>query len=274
MPCLTGHPALCENGAASNAAGTLLNGEKRLLSINHDELHHHMGVSAFAEYAVVSKQSLVKIPRTLPFEIAALFGCAVITGVGAVVNTAGMRPGQHILITGLGGVGLAALLGAIAAGAGKVIACDLNPEKRKMAEQLGASLVIDPAEGHALEKLRDFTSGGVDISAEFAGAIPALEFAYQATRRGGKTVTAGLPHPDKKISISPTRLVGDEKSFMGSYLGSCIPSRDIPAYIELYQRGRLPVDKLLTHRISLSQVNEGFERLAAGEAVRQVMIFD
>lgn len=271
MPCKTGRPALCEPGAEANSKGLLLSGESRLKSSKGHPLFHHMGVSAFAEYAVVSAKSAVKVPDNLSYQISALFGCAVITGVGAIINTAKLRAGQSVLITGLGGVGFAALLGAVTGGASMIVAADVNPEKRNLALSLGANAVIDPSIENAVEELMDITRGGVDISAEFAGVIPALEFAYDCTRRGGTTVTAALPHPSQKIQISPTRLVGEERSLLGSYLGSCIPSRDIPAYIQLYQNGRLPVDKLLTHTLKLEQINEGFERLANGEAIRQVI---
>lgn len=272
IPCKTGRPALCEPGAQANAEGLLLSGESRLRSRKGHLLSHHMGVSAFAEYAVVSAKSIVKVPGDLPYQISALFGCAVITGVGAIINTAKLRTGQSVLITGLGGVGFAALLGAIAGGASNIIAADVNAQKRDMALSLGANAVINPSNENAVEELKDMTHGGVDISGEFAGVIPALEFAYNCTRRGGITVTAALPHPSREIRISPARLVGEERSLLGSYLGSSIPSRDIPAYIRLYQNGRLPVDKLLTHTLKLEQINEGFERLANGEAIRQVVV--
>lgn len=273
MPCMTGHPALCEPGAIANAKGTLLNGGIRLINKNLHPVNHHLGVSAFAEYSVVSKHSLVKISPELPYEIAALFGCAVITGVGAVVNTARLSIGQTILIVGLGGVGFAALLGALASGAGKVIAADINPQKRQLALKFGAHIVVDPLQPDAVEMLKSMTNGGVDVAVEFAGVIQALEFAFASTRRGGVTVTAGLPHPDKRFSLSPVLLVGEERTLKGSYLGSCIPQRDIPAFISLYQSGRLPVDKLLSHILELEQINEGLERLAKGEAIRQIIKF-
>ena len=274
IPCMTGRPALCEPGAAANTKGVLLNGDIRLKDHNHHDLHHHLGVSAFAEYVVASRRSLVKISDTIPFEVAALFGCAVLTGVGAVVNTARLSAGQTILVVGLGGVGLAAVLGALSAGAATVIAADINPQKRDIALQLGAQYVIDPAELTSVTQVKDLTGGGVDIAVEFAGVINALEFAYSATKRGGTTVTAGLPHPSKMFSLSPTVLVGEERTLKGSYLGSCIPARDITAYIALYESGRLPVDKLLSETISLEQVNEGFERLASGKTIRQIISFN
>lgn len=273
MPCMTGRPALCENGLAANNKGELLGGGMRLQDQQQQPIHHHMGVSGFAEYTVVSRKSIVKIDSQLPFEIAALFGCAVMTGVGAVINTAKLSLGQTVLITGMGGVGFAALLGAIAAGASKVIVADVNKDKLDKAVELGAHAVVDSAQADAVQQVKDLTNGGVDVGLEFAGVVQALEFTYNATGRGGKTVTAGLPHPSKMMQLSPTKLVADERTLQGSYIGSCVPVRDIPAYIALYQSGRLPVDKLMTHQLRLDEVNEGFERLAKGEAIRQIITF-
>jgi Zn-dependent alcohol dehydrogenase len=271
MPCMTARPALCENGVAANNQGVLLGGGTRLKSVTQKEIFHHLGVSGFAEYAVASRQSVVKVDKTLPYDIAALFGCAVMTGVGAVINTAKLMMGQSVLITGMGGVGFSALLGALAGGASKIIVADVNKEKLAQALVLGAHEAIDTTEQNALERIRDLTHGGADIGFEFAGVIPALEFTYNATARGGKTVTAGLPHPSKKFELAPVKLVAEERTLQGSYLGSCVPARDIPAYIELYQSGRLPVNKLLTHQLRLDEINEGFDRLARGEGIRQII---
>ena len=221
-----------------------------------------------------SVDSIVKIDKDVPFEIAALFGCAVLTGVGSIVNSAKLKFGQTILVIGLGGVGLAAILGAKAAGASKIIAADINPKKREIAKSFGANYVIDSSDKNSLNYLKDITGGGVDISVEFAGAISALEFAFNATKRGGTTVTAALPNPEARLKLSPVTLVGQEKTIKGSYLGGCIPSIDIPAYIELYKSGRLQVEKLISHRIKLSEVNQAFDRLASGEGIRQIIIFD
>ena len=272
LPCITGRPALCEPGAVANAQGTLLGGTHRL-SDGQQPVFHHLGVSGFAEYVVASRHSVVKIDQSLPFTTAALFGCAVITGVGAVVNTAKVRLGQSVLVTGLGGVGFAALLGALASGASQVIVADISAEKRQRALALGAHAAIDSSDPSAVEQVKDLTSGGVDVGLEFAGVVAALEFTFNATARGGKTVTGGLPHPDKRFALSPLQLVAEERTLQGSYLGSCIPARDIPAYIALYQAGRLPVELLLTHTFTLDQINAGFDRLASGEAIRQVITF-
>jgi alcohol dehydrogenase len=273
MYCNIGKAALCIQGAKSNSEGTLLGGYKRIKRDN-DYYYHHLGVSGFSEYSIASVDSLVKIENDIPFDIAALFGCAVMTGVGAVVNTGQVKLGDSVLIVGLGGVGLSAIIGARAAGAKNVIGADINPNKREMAMQMGADLVIDTSLPNALEHLRDSTNGGVDISLEFAGVIAALDFAFQATRRGGVTVTAALPHPDARLSLSPVELVGAEKSLKGSYLGSCVPSRDIPNYLAMYKAGRLPVDQLISHKLTLENINEGFERLANGDAIRQIIMFD
>lgn len=273
IPCMTGRPALCEPGAAANTKGILLNGGVRLKNASLRDLQHHLGVSAFSEYTVVSRRSLVKVNEDISYDIAALFGCAVLTGVGAVINTATLNAGQTVLVVGLGGVGLAALLGALAGGAATVIAADINADKRTAALAMGVRYVIDPAAQEAVQEVKDITGGGVDIAVEFAGAVKALEFAYASTKRGGVTVSAGLPHPSVSFALSPALLVGEERTLKGSYLGSCIPARDIPAFIALHQSGRLPVEQLLSHTIRLHEINEGFERLAEGTALRQIVSF-
>ena len=272
LPCAGGRPALCEPAAAANGAGLLLTGARRL-SRNDAALNHHLGVSAFAEYATVSRRSLVKIDRDVPLDLAALFGCAVLTGVGAVVNTARMEAGATVAIVGLGGVGLAALLGALAAGAERIVAVDLSPEKLQLAADLGATEGFDASRADAADEIREATNGGVDIAFEMAGSARALSLAYQITRRGGTTVTAGLPAPEALLSIPAFSLVAEERILRGSYIGTSVPSRDLPRYLGLFRRGRLPVDRLLTHRLSIDDINGGFDRLSEGRAVRQVLEF-
>ena len=271
-PCAEGRPALCEPGAAANGAGTLLSGAHR---IHEDDrvVNHHLGCSVFAEYAVVSRRSLVRIDPEIPLDEAALFGCAVLTGVGAVVNTAQVRVGASTAIIGLGGVGLAALLGARAAGARTIVAIDLSPAKLDDAMKLGATHVVDARDPDAKEKVRAITGGGVEYAFEFAGATRAFELAYGITRRGGTTVTAGLPPPTASFAIPGVNLVAEERTVKGSYIGTCVPVRDIPRYLDLYRQGRLPVDKLLSGRLALDEINDGFDRLHDGQAVRQVVTF-
>jgi Zn-dependent alcohol dehydrogenase len=273
-PCASGRPVLCEPGAAANASGTLLAGARRLRDGAGATLHHHLGVSGFAEYAVVSSRSAVRIDADLPPRIAALFGCAVMTGVGAVVNTAAVRPGQSVAVFGLGGVGLSALLGARACSAFPLVAVDVAPAKLQLARELGASHCIDAREGDVVQAVRDATGGGAEIALETAGNEQVLATAYAATRRGGTTITVGLPAPDRLLSIPAISLTAEERTLKGSYMGSAVPARDIPRFIALYRNGQLPVDRLLTHTLSLDEINLGFDRLARGEAIRQVVLFD
>lgn len=272
LPCAEGRPALCEPGAASNTAGALLSGARRLARRGHP-LHHHMGVSAFAEYATVSARSVVRIDRDVPLDIAALFGCAVLTGVGAVINTAGVKPGTTVAVVGLGGVGLSSLLGARAAGAVRIVAVDLSDDKLAAASGLGATDTFNARDPDCADAIREATGGGVDFAFELAGSARALELAYRITRRGGMTVTAGLPPPDATMALPIVNLVAEERSVRGSYIGTAVPRRDLPRYLALHARGLLPVEKLMTHRIGLDDVNAGFDRLNAGEAIRQIVAF-
>jgi alcohol dehydrogenase len=272
LPCAEGRPALCEPGAAANGAGTLLSGARRLHR-NGGDVHHHLGVSAFAEYATVSRRSLIKIDRELPFDEAALFGCAVLTGVGAVINTARVSAGASVAVVGLGGVGLSSLLGAVAVGARRVVAVDLSDDKLGLARQLGATDTFNAGGANAIEEIRAATGGGVEFAFEMAGSVRAMDLAYKITRRGGTTVTAGLPPPSHTFALPQVNLVAEERTVKGSYIGTCVPSRDLPRYIELYRRGKLPVDRLMSGRLKLDQVNVGFDRLHEGKAVRQVIVF-
>lgn len=272
-PCATGRPALCEPGAAANGRGELLTGGRRLRD-GASELNHHLGCSAFAERAVVSRRSLVRVPDDLPFEHAALFGCAVLTGVGAVVNTAGVRPGQSVAVVGLGGVGLASVLGALAAGAGPVVAVDLSDDKLALARSLGPVETVNAGDADAVDQVRAVTGGGAEVALEMAGSVRALEAAWKMTRRGGLTVTAGLPPPDAALAVNVVSLVGEERTLKGSYIGTCVPSRDVPRFVDMFRRGLLPVDRLLTRTIRLDQINAALDELADGRTVRTVVVFD
>ncbi len=203
-PCAAGRPALCEPAAKANAAGTLLSGERRL-SFEAEPINHLLGVSAFATHAVAARESCVKIDPDLPLELAALFGCAVLTGVGAVVNTAKVEPGQSVAVVGLGGVGLSVVLGARLAGARQIVAVDLSDDRLAFATKLGATQTVNARSNDAVGEIRRMSGNGVDVAFEMAGSVPALELAYAATARGGMTVTAGLPHPDKRMTSFAAR---------------------------------------------------------------------
>lgn len=269
VPCASGEAYLCARGAAANGAGELLRGGRRLHR-GETEVHHHLGVSAFADHAVVDRRSAVKIDPDIPVEVAALFGCAVLTGAGAVFNSAGLRPGESVCIYGLGGVGLAALLGAVAGGGVPVVAVDPSAEKRALGLELGAAATFPPEDAEA--QIEAFLGGKPDIVIETVGKAKVLEAAYGLVRRGGRVVTVGLPNPAEMFSIPAVGLVGDHKTVIGSYLGASIPARDIPRYIALWRAGRMPVERLLSSVNPLSKINGLFDVLARGEAVRQVVI--
>lgn len=273
-PCASGRPALCEPGARANAAGALLSGRRLFSNAQGQPLHHHLGVSAFSRYTVAAQESLVRIDPALPLTTAALFGCAVMTGVGAVVNTARVEPGASVAVFGLGGVGLSAVMGARAAGAFPIVAVDLLPAKLALARELGATHTLDAGAGDLAEALRELTGGGAHYAFESVGSERVLALAYQATRRGGTTVAVGLPHPSRLFAVPAVSLVAEERTVKGSYMGSAVPRRDIPRFVALHQAGLLPVERLLSGTIALEQINPAFDALASGAAVRQVLCFD
>ncbi|MFD0507889.1 zinc-binding dehydrogenase [Streptomyces chiangmaiensis] len=270
VPCQSGRPALCEPGARANTHGELLTGSKPFHRAGGERLNHHLGVSAFAERTVVSAASLIRIPSHIPLEKAALFGCAVLTGVGAVINTARPTPGTAVAVFGLGGVGLSAVMGAHLAGCHPVIAVDPLDAKLELATSLGATHAVKAGDD-APDVIRDITGGGAHCTVEAVGSARVLTAAYNATRRGGQTVSAGLPHPDQRAELPAALLVGEERQVTGSYMGSAVPRRDIPRLLALHEAGRLPVDALHTQTLGLAEINTGFDALAAGAAVRQLV---
>ena len=203
-PCTVGRPALCEPGAAANGAGTLLSGSRRLHRSDGTPVSHHLGVSAFADYATVSRRSLVKVDQDLPLDEAALFGCAVLTGVGAVFNTANVPPGSSVAVIGLGGVGLSSLLGAVAAGARQVVAIARSEHKLAFARELGATHTFNARDPDAAAQVKAATGGGVEHAIEMAGSTSALDQAFRITRRGGGTVSGGLSRAQRHASAVPS----------------------------------------------------------------------
>ena len=268
--CYAGRPNLCEATKEARTKGTLQSGARRL-HFRCDEINHYSGLSVFAQYAVCAESSLVAVDKSVPFEIAALFGCAVVTGVGAVLNTAKMPAGVSAAVVGLGGVGLSALLGLVASGAYPIIAVDAQPAKLELAKTLGATHGV-LAGDQCAEEVRALTRGGVEFAFEMAGSIPAMSTAYAITRRGGTTVSAGLPDTTKTISYGHAAFVTDERTVKGSYMGSCVPRRDVPKYIELFKSGRLAVDRLYSGSFGFDGLNAGFDHLADGHSVRQVLL--
>ncbi|QIS21469.1 alcohol dehydrogenase catalytic domain-containing protein [Nocardia terpenica] len=267
--CATNGRTPCLPGSLANNAGELLAGGRRLLR-GGTPVHHHLGVSGFATHAVVDRRSVVPVDDDVPPDVAAVLGCAVLTGGGALLNSARPGAGDRIMVVGLGGVGMAAVLVAASLReelGSEVIAVDTLPEKLDLARKLGATQVYTPAE---LSERRIQAEAVV----EAAGNVRAFETAVAATAPGGTTVTVGLPNPEARASISPLGLVAQGRSIVGSYLGSAVPARDIPEYVRMWRTGRLPVERLISSRIGLDEINHAMDELAAGHGLRQVIVFE
>lgn len=269
--CQSGRPALCAAAAITNRAGTLPSGSRPFARTDGTRLHQHLGVSCLAELTVTSIRSVVKVDSGLSPERAALFGCALQTGVGAVVNTAAVNPGTSVAIFGLGGVGMAAVMGAHLAGAHPVIAVDPVLEKREVARRLGATHAL-AAGPDAVAAVRDLTGGGVAFAFEAAGLASVMGDAYAATAAGGTTVAVGLPHPNEELRVPAHTIVGEERRIVGSYMGSCAPQRDIPRLIDLHMAGKLPVEQLISGTTDLDGVNASLDALHAATVLRQIIL--
>ncbi|KAA0114119.1 alcohol dehydrogenase catalytic domain-containing protein [Mycolicibacterium sp. P9-22] len=257
--CATDGLAPCIPGSAANGAGTLLSGSVRL----GGGVLHHLGVSGFATHAVVDRRSVVPVDADVPAVVASLLGCAVLTGGGAVLNAGRPRAGQTVAIVGMGGVGMAAMLTALAHEDVRVIAVDRLPDKLALARDLGAHATYTPDE--VTEK--------AEVVIEAVGHAGALEGAIGLTAPGGRTITVGLPAPDARISLSPLSLVAEGRTLIGSYLGSAVPARDIPRFVDLWRAGKLPVERLVSATLTLDEINSGMDELADGRAVRQIIEF-
>ena len=270
--CLEGRQSICSTAREATAKGELMGGGSRIRDADGQPIRHQSGVSCFAEYTVVDRGSVVVIDKSVPLADAAVFGCAVMTGAGAVLNTANVRTGEHVAIIGLGGVGLNGVMAAALSGAKTVIALDIDERKLATARALGATHALNAASPTCVDEVISLTGGGVDYAIELAGAIAAMSTAYAITRRGGKVVTAGLSPDGAAFSFPHADLVSQEKSILGSYMGSCVAVRDIPRFIALQSQGRMPVERLIDGHIGLDQINEGFDRLASGAAIRQIVV--
>jgi Zn-dependent alcohol dehydrogenase len=255
-------------GTVANNAGELLHGDRKLTAAEDGTpIHHHLGVSGFATHAVVDAASAVVVGSDVPPDVAAVLGCAVLTGGGAVLNAAKPEPQDSIMIVGLGGVGMAALITAVAQGISRIVAVDTFDDKLDHARSLGAHEVYTP---------QQVTESAIKTTyvIECAGNARAFETAFAATAPGGTTVTVGLPAPDARSSISPLTVTAEARTIVGSYLGSAVPSRDIPTYAQMWREGRLPVEQLISSRIRLDEINSAMDQLADGKAIRQVIMFD
>ena len=264
--CATDGLTPCEPGSAANAAGTLMGGAIRV-SRDGQPVHHHLGVSGFATHAVVDRVSVVPVDSDVPPVVASLLGCAVLTGGGAVLNVGTPGPGQTVIVVGLGGVGMAAMLTALAHDDVHVVAVDQLAEKLERARAMGAHETYTPQAARE----RGLKAA---VVVEAAGHPLALETSIDLTAPGGRTITVGLPPPDARITVSPLGFVAEGRSLIGSYLGSAVPARDIPRFVSLWRSGRLPVESLVSSTITLDEINNGMDQLADGAAIRQIIAFD
>ncbi|WP_255732937.1 alcohol dehydrogenase catalytic domain-containing protein [Sinomonas terrae] len=255
----------CSAGSASNGAGTLLTGTRHLTR-GGEPVAHHLGVSGFATHAVVDERSVVPVGDDVPPTVAALLGCAVLTGGGALLNAGRITAETSVAVVGLGGVGMAGLLTAVATGC-RVVAVEAQESKLTTAREWGASEAWTPAE--AVER-------GVeaDVVLEAVGHPRAFETAFRLLGLGATLVTIGLPAPGATASIEPLQLTSRAQTIVGSYLGSAVPKRDIPVFERLWREGRLPLERLVSREIALEEINEGMDALASGQVIRQVVTFD
>jgi len=270
--CVRDLPQLCSTIWPVMGAGGLIDRTSRL-SRAGETVYHYCFLSTFAEACVVSERSCVPIPRDVPFDVASLVGCAVTTGVGAVWRTAGVRPGDRVAVIGCGGVGLSALMAAVAVGAEPVVAVDATTTKIEVAKELGASVGVvwagSPEE--TAEAIRDVSGGGVDYAIEATGRGEAMLTAVLATRARGAAVLVGIPRADTVVPLPALTIPRLERRVLGSIYGSSRPERDFPAIIDVYRSGRLPLDRLISHRLPLSDVERAFALMNSGEALRVVL---
>jgi S-(hydroxymethyl)glutathione dehydrogenase/alcohol dehydrogenase len=271
--CRRGRPNFCTLGARMAAEGTLADGTSRL-SLNGTTLHHFNSISSFAGHAVVPESAAVKIRDDVPLDSAALVGCSVLTGYGAVMNTAKVEQGASVAVWGCGGVGANVVQGARLAGASRIVAVDTRPEKLELARELGATDVVQAGEGmDTVTAVQELTGGGPDYAFEAIGSERAIQEAWKTTRAGGTVVVVGIMPRGSSLTIDPWQFMS-EKTLKGTFLGSARIQEDVPRLVDLYHAGELDLDRLVSRKLLLAELPEAFDRLRAGDVVRQVVVFD
>jgi S-(hydroxymethyl)glutathione dehydrogenase/alcohol dehydrogenase len=267
--CIAGHAHLCDAMMASMMSGGELVFEK-----DGTHIARMAGVASFAERSVVRGNAAIKIPDDVPLDRACLVGCGVMTGVGAVVNTAKVKPGDTVAVYGCGGVGLNVIQGAALSGAARIIAVDLSPAKLELAKTFGATDLVNGKDGNAPDQIRELTGGlGVDYAFEVIGIPSVITEAFMSLKRGGKVIVVGVTPLGQMVEIPGQMIALDEKSVVGSLYGSANMKRDMPRLIDLYQRKRLKLDELVSKRIKLDDVNAAFADMEKGAVARSVIVF-
>jgi S-(hydroxymethyl)glutathione dehydrogenase/alcohol dehydrogenase len=274
--CLSGKTNLCQAIRATQGQGLMPDGSSRFRDAQGVELRHYMGTSTFANYTVLPEIAVAKIRPDAPFEAACLLGCGVTTGIGAVLFTAKVRPGDNVVVFGLGGVGLSAIQGARIANADMIIGVDRNPRKKALGERLGMTHFVNPAEvqGDLVPYLVDLTSGGADFSFECIGNVATMRQALECCHKGwGQSVIIGVAGAGQEIATRPFQLVTG-RVWRGSAFGGARGRSDVPKLVDWYMDGKIEIDPLITHRRKLGAINEAFELMHAGESIRTVVSFD
>ena len=269
--CSSGYPALCETTIGPSYAGHLHDGTSRFRDRDGSPISHHLMVSSFSRDVVVPESAVIPVPSDVALEPLALVGCAVATGVGAAVNTANVQLGDSVAVIGCGGVGLNAIQGARLRGAGRVIAVDVSEQKLESSRRFGATDTVDAHKEDSVEALKSMTNGrGVDVAIEAIGNPDTVTAAVRSLRRGGTAVQVGIGPFGATVSVEMSLLL-DERKLLGCYYGSLRPAYDIPRYIELYRRGLLLVDELITAEIEQYQINDAFELFEQGIGIRSLV---
>jgi len=270
--CRVGRPGLCMAVTSSRVEGKIATGARRLRMPDGGPLHHYSGLSVFAQYTVVVPESLIVIDPSMPLDVAAMLGCGVMTGAGAVFNTARVQRGESVAVVGLGGVGLSAVMAARESGAGVIIGLDILPSKFELAKAVGATHCFDARDPDVVQKVKELTDGGVDHSFEISGVAPAVNLAHAVSARGGDVVHVGVSTATAEVPVRQWPLVIEERTVRGSFMGGGIPTRDIPRYIGLFQEGRFPMDQLRSEHITFDRLNESLDLLDRGAVVRQILL--
>ena len=272
--CKSGKTNLCSSVRATQGKGLMPDGTTRF-SYNGEPIYHYMGTSTFSEYTVLPEVSVAKIPKDAPLDKVCLLGCGVTTGIGAVINTAKVEEGATVAIFGLGGIGLAAIIGAKMAKASRIIAIDVNPAKFPIAEALGATDFVNPKD-HAKpiqEVVVEMTDGGVDYSFECVGNVQLMRAALECAHKGwGESVIIGVAGAGQEISTRPFQLVTG-RVWRGSAFGGVKGRTELPNYVEKAQNGEIPLDTFITHNMGLEEINSAFDLMHEGKSIRTVIHF-
>ncbi|MDT8408939.1 MAG: S-(hydroxymethyl)glutathione dehydrogenase/class III alcohol dehydrogenase [Wenzhouxiangellaceae bacterium] len=272
--CLNPKTNLCQAIRETQGQGVMPDGSSRF-SLNGQPLHHYMGTSTFANHTVLPEIALAKIHPDAPFDKVCYIGCGVTTGIGAVIWTAGVEPGARVVVFGLGGIGLNVIQGARMAGAGQIVGVDLNPDKRELAEKFGMTNFVNPAElgDELVPHLVKLTRGGADYSFECIGNVNVMRDALECCHKGwGTSVIIGVAGAGEEISTRPFQLVTG-RNWRGSAFGGARGRTDVPRLVEWYMEGRINIDDLITHKLPLDRINEGFDLMHKGESIRSVVIY-